>query len=89
VSEHPIGRGIVALIQQHEPDAVKAHGDPAARVRVLRDLADSIGGLLAFTMQMEGPDAARVAAILVIDRMSTAAPDIVRRAQAEMKRGAQ
>ncbi len=89
MSEHPIGRGIVALIHQHEPEAVKAGGDPAARVRVLCDLADSIGGLLAFTMKMEGPEAARRAAILVIDRMSTAAPDIVRRAQAEMRRRAQ
>ena len=49
---HAIGRGIVDLIQKHEPRAIGigAASSQEARDRVLRDLGDSIGGLLAFTI---------------------------------------
>jgi hypothetical protein len=88
---HAIGNGIIDLIQKHEPDAVRIVGADqaaaqAARERVLRDLGDSIGGLLAFTIAAAGADAARSAALLVMERISVAAPGIVRQAQAELRR---
>lgn len=85
---HAIGKGIIDLIQKHEPDAVRIGpaSSQAARDRVLRDLGDSIGGLLAFTIAAAGAEAAKAAAVLVMDRIATAAPDVVRGAQAEIRR---
>lgn len=86
---HAIGKGIIDLIQQHEPLAIKIrNGDPAARDRVLRDLADSIGGLLAFAIAAGGAAEAKRCAFLVLDRLSAAAPDILRQAQAELRKSA-
>jgi len=85
---HAIGKGIIDLIQRHEPDAVRIGPESSqeARNRVLRDLGDSIGGLLAFTIAAAGAEAATAAAVLVLDRIATAAPTIVRQAQAEIRR---
>ncbi len=79
---HAIGKGIIELIQRHEPAALK--GDPAATARVLNDLGDSIGGLLAFTISLNGPDAAMAVAIVLLERMRVAAPNIMHKAEAEM-----
>ncbi len=77
---HMVGKGIIALIRQHEPLALK--GDPAATARVMMDLGDSVGGLLAFTYKLSGEDATYAVAVAFVERVRAAAPEIVRKAEA-------
>jgi len=79
---HAIGKGIIELIQRHEPLALK--GDAAAMARVVNDLGDSAGGLLAFALTQRGPDAAMAVALVLLERMRTAVPSIMSKAEAEI-----
>jgi acetyl esterase/lipase len=79
---HAIGKGIIELIQRHEPLALK--GDGAAMARVITDLGDSAGGLLAFVLTQRGEEAAMAVAVVLLNRMRTAVPSILSKAEAEM-----
>jgi hypothetical protein len=81
---HAIGKGIIELIQRHEPLALE--GDPAAMARVVNDIGDSAGGVLAFALRLKGPEAAVVVATVLLERIRTAVPSIMSKAEAEMAR---
>ena len=81
-----IGKGVVMLIQQHEPNALRIgpSGSRESRERVLTTLADTMGGLFAFAVTAGGEEEARTAMLLVLDRIGAATPNILRKTQASM-----
>jgi hypothetical protein len=91
MNAHPIGKALIKLIQEHEPEAVKltSLSGQEARDRIMADLATTIAGLLAFTVTAGGIDAARASTNMVFNRIASSAPDIARLAHEKIVRKSQ